>query len=204
MRPRTNAISAWNRLPSSVSLINRFARSKSWVPSHNSSSWICLLIAPCVTNSSWPAKVKLRWRAAASKDRSVFSGGSKRIIRSTKTSVPPQAWVLWIMKSKPNKNHILRNLLSQPYSLFLASCLLPLATSMRTAAVLHNGGIPSVHFDFFYLAHTDQFGEHVAIKNEFVSRHSRERNGDEVPLLFVVRLNADVLKPGAVLTEQAA
>ena len=38
------------------------------------------LTAPCVTNSSAAARVKLSWRAAASKARSAFSGGRRRSI----------------------------------------------------------------------------------------------------------------------------
>src|SRR5258706_7148685 len=55
-------------------------RNKFW-PSQPSSAWTWRLTAPWVTPSSWAARVKLAWRAAASKARRAFNEGRRRAIR---------------------------------------------------------------------------------------------------------------------------
>src|SRR5215468_7748948 len=56
------------------------SRLKSLTPSANSKTLTWWLTAPWVTNSSSAARVKLSWRAAASKAFNALSGGSRRSI----------------------------------------------------------------------------------------------------------------------------
>src|SRR5438270_2681795 len=67
----------------------RWRRSKSLVPSPVSSAATWRLTAPCVTQSSCAALVKLRCRAVASKARIALSGGRRRMARPKLTSHPP-------------------------------------------------------------------------------------------------------------------
>src|SRR5450631_2339973 len=56
------------------------------MPSARSSDFTCWLTAPGVTLSSSAARVKLRWRAAASNERRPLSGGSRWLILLSETS----------------------------------------------------------------------------------------------------------------------
>jgi hypothetical protein len=67
---------AYSMEPADVSTTRRVLRSNSLCPIVSSSSRIWWLIAVGVTASSSAARLKLRWRAAASKARRVASGGS--------------------------------------------------------------------------------------------------------------------------------
>ena len=80
MRSKASRIETRSSRPASVSEILRGARLNSVTPSRSSRPRIWWLIAACVTASSSAARVKLRWRAAASKARSAFSGGRSRRI----------------------------------------------------------------------------------------------------------------------------
>ena len=78
-----NCPSAWrtsaaNAAPAGVSRTERVDRASNGTPSCSSSLDTARLTAPCETHSSSAALEKLRWRAAASKLGSVFSGGSRR------------------------------------------------------------------------------------------------------------------------------
>lgn len=68
-------VSRYSR-PWSVSSIFLPRRRNSFTPSQSSSALIWWLIAPCVTDSSSAACVKLNWRPADSKARMEVSGGS--------------------------------------------------------------------------------------------------------------------------------
>jgi hypothetical protein len=85
-----------------VSARARVLRSKRRVASADSRAITCLLTADWVTNSSSAARVKLRWRAAASKARSVSSGGrsSLRIPFSSCISGP----IRWSCFALPANN----------------------------------------------------------------------------------------------------
>ncbi len=69
--------------PASVSRSARVRRRKSSLPQCSSSARTCWLIAAGVTCSSSAARLKLRWRAAASKARRLFSGGRRRLTGSS-------------------------------------------------------------------------------------------------------------------------
>ncbi len=74
MRSKLSVSSGSSAWPSSVRASPRGRRRNSGVPSRVSRFFTCALTAFCVTCSSSAARVKLRWRAAASKARIAFNG----------------------------------------------------------------------------------------------------------------------------------
>ncbi len=93
MRPRASSRRAWaspaakQSKPSrsfgsiasaaGVSSMARVSRRKSSTPRYSSRLFTCCEIAAGVTKSSSAARLKLRWRAAASKARRALSGGRR-------------------------------------------------------------------------------------------------------------------------------
>ncbi|PXX11708.1 type VI secretion system secreted protein VgrG [Paraburkholderia tropica] len=84
MRPNASLSTGSSARASSVMPSPRGRRRNSGTPSHSSSMRTCWLTAACVTLSSRPARVKLRWRADASKARSACSGKLGRIVSTYK------------------------------------------------------------------------------------------------------------------------
>ena len=95
-----------NSRPCSVSSIPRGKRRNRLTPNSASNILTCRLTAPWVTQSSSAARMILWWRAAASKARSAFSGGS----RMAGTLIPNlgemghyhRDLVLWLRISEPS------------------------------------------------------------------------------------------------------
>lgn len=77
MRSSDAVSSGSNTRPGAVSSMPCGCLRNSATPRRASSSLTWRLTAPWLTCSSWAARAKLSWRAAASKARSALSGGSR-------------------------------------------------------------------------------------------------------------------------------